>query len=218
MATSRPVVRAWHRHSAYVLLIAAIVLSSLFPDPVLAEDKPAASKLEYRGFTVDVTVLQNNANAAAVEASVKHQIDIVADSGVKPDILKFFREQEIILKAGVASHGRFDAKAKGVSIEDTVEPPQRPIVLHELLHAYHYYVLPQGPKNPDILKFYGRAKSAKLYPANEYLMKNPFEFFAVTGSLYLWGNVDREPHTRDKLKAAQPIYYAWLGRLFGVQK
>jgi hypothetical protein len=44
------------------------------------------------------------------------------------------------------------------------------------------------------------------------------EFFAVTASLYLWGNVDCETHTREKLKAKQPIYYAWLGELFGVKK
>ena len=44
------------------------------------------------------------------------------------------------------------------------------------------------------------------------------EFFAVTASLYLWGNVDRPPNTREKLKAAQPVYYAWLGQLFGVAK
>jgi hypothetical protein len=35
--------------AAHVLLIAAIVLSSLLSDPVLAEDKPAAGKLAYRG-------------------------------------------------------------------------------------------------------------------------------------------------------------------------
>jgi hypothetical protein len=44
------------------------------------------------------------------------------------------------------------------------------------------------------------------------------EFFAVTGSLYLWGNVDRSPHTRENLRAKQPVYYKWLGELFGVQK
>jgi len=51
-----------------------------------------------------------------------------------------------------------------------------------------------------------------------YVLKNVQEFFAITASLYLWGNVDRPPATRDKLKAAQPVYYAWLGQLFGVAK
>jgi hypothetical protein len=44
------------------------------------------------------------------------------------------------------------------------------------------------------------------------------EFFAVTASLYLWGNVDRPPNTRAVLRARQPVYYRWLGDEFGVQK
>jgi hypothetical protein len=44
------------------------------------------------------------------------------------------------------------------------------------------------------------------------------EFFAVTGSLYLSGHVDRPPGNRETLRAAQPRYYAWLAQLFGVAK
>ncbi len=36
--------------------------------------------------------------------------------------------------------------------------------------------------------------------------------------VYLWGNVDRPAHTRDKLMVAQPVYHAWLGQRFGVAK
>jgi hypothetical protein len=97
-------------------------------------------------------------------------------------------------------------------------PPQRPIVLHELLHAFHNYVLPGGVNNPDVLLYYSRARNSQLYPANEYVLKNAKEFFAVTASLYLWGNVDREPHNRETLRERQPFYYQWLGRLFAVQK
>jgi hypothetical protein len=50
------------------------------------------------------------------------------------------------------------------------------------------------------------------------MLKNVSEFFAMTGSAYLWGNVGWAPHTRVNLKAKQPIYYEWLGKLFGVQK
>jgi hypothetical protein len=56
--------------------------------------------------------------------------------------------------------------------------------------------------------FYNRAKDDHLYPASEthsgnsvstYLLTNEREFFAVTASLYLWGNVDREPYNRERL-------------------
>jgi hypothetical protein len=40
----------------------------------------------------------------------------------------------------------------------------------------------------------------------------------MTASAYLWRKVDGEPRTRTTLKAKQPIYYEWLGKLFGVQK
>jgi hypothetical protein len=63
-----------------------------------------------------------------------------------------------------------------------------------------------------------RERSDRLYPADAYVMKNVQEFFALTKSLYLWGNVDRPPHNRATLRDRQPVYYRWLGDLFGVQK
>jgi hypothetical protein len=41
---------------------------------------------------------------------------------------------------------------------------------------------------------------------------------AGKSSLYLWGNVDRPPPNRATLRDRQPVYYRWLGDLFGVQK
>ncbi len=75
-----------------------------------------------------------------------------------------------------------------------------------------------GTRNQDILLYFNHAKDARLYPANEYLLRNQMEFFAVTASLYLWGHVSRVPFTRENLKNKQPYYYDWLGQLFGVRK
>jgi len=92
-----------------------------------------------------------------------------------------------------------------------------PILLHELLHALHYLYLPDRGRNPDVLRFYQNAQKGQVYPANEYVMSNVGEFFAVTASLYLWGKVARSPNNRETLRAKQPYYYAWLGELFGVK-
>ena len=73
-------------------------------------------------------------------------------------------------------------------------------------------------RNTEILTYYERAQNVGAYQADAYVLKNVQEFFAVTASLYLWGNVDRPPRTRANLKAAQPVYYAWLGQQFGVVK
>jgi hypothetical protein len=172
----------------------------------------------YRGFALDVSAVSNFAN---IENSVEHQLDIVADSGVKPEIEGFFRAQKFAFRPGLIEErhtpGVFDPEI-GIELDAVMMAPQKPIVLHELLHAFHAYILPGGIKNPDVLFHYNRAMNSHLYPANEYVLKNAKEFFAVTASLYLWGNVDREPHTRENLRARQPSYYQWLGQLFGTEK
>jgi hypothetical protein len=197
-----------------MICVAALLLSAA---SAFAANDSADGKLNYRGFVADMSAVRSAANFTAIESALKHQIDIVADCGAKPEILSFFRSQEIVLKSGAADGGgHFSSNLKGVTVDAVVQPQQKPIVLHELLHAYHFYMLPDGMKNSDVLRFYGRAKDGPLYPASEthnggrvptYLLTNEREFFAVTASLYLWGNVDREPYNRERLKMLQPVYY-----------
>jgi len=188
-------------------------------NPVRQASDVVNGTFTYRGFMVDMSAVQNSEVFDALVNSIKHQIDITADCGAKPEVLSFFRNQKVVVQKNTHGHGGlFNPNNPGVSVEPNVQPPQKPILLHELLHAYHFRVLPGRFQNPDVLKFYNRAKQYKLYPENEYLMTNVKEYFAVTASLYLWGNVDREPHTRENLKSKQPVYYKWLGELFGVTK
>ncbi len=199
------------------ILSFTFAVSAVFTVPAFAADGITDGKLNYRGFVVEISAVQNASNFAAIEASVKHQIDIVADCGAKQEILTFFRRHLITLDPNIfGDDGRFNEN--GVAISSSPESAEKPILLHELLHAYHEQVMPMGEQNPDILLYYNRARSYQLYPLNEYLLTNQKEFFAVTASLYLWGHVSREPFTRENLKTRQPYYYAWLGRQFGVQK
>jgi hypothetical protein len=89
----------------------------------------------------------------------------------------------------------------------------RPVMLHELLHAYHNLVMPQGYRNAGILMHYNAAKAGKLYPAGAYLLTNVREFFAVTASVFLHG--DDGAITRVMIKEKQPDYYHYLVWLFG---
>ncbi|WP_159011380.1 hypothetical protein [Bradyrhizobium sp. S69] len=91
---------------------------------------------------------------------------------------------------------------------------QNPVILHELLHAFHNRLMPQGFQNPGILVHYNLAKSKQFYPADAYVMTDQKEFFAVTASVFLYGKDDKEPFTREKLKAKQPDYYKYLVGLF----
>jgi len=161
-------------------------------------------------------------NKAAIEAATKKQLDIVADCGVKGDVLEFFRKQPIKVTpqqtSGHDNGGGSFTQAGGVQINPDPRPTERPIVLHELLHAFHAHYLPRGVDNPDVIQFYTNAVRGELYPRTEYLMSNKAEFFAVTASVYLAGFVARIPNNRETLRARQPVYYKWLGELFGVAK
>lgn len=90
---------------------------------------------------------------------------------------------------------------------------QRPAMLHELLHAYHNRMLPRGFKNVGILLHYNHAKDGQLFPAEAYLMTNEREFFAVTASVFLYGNDG--PITRSNIREKQPDYYNYLVYVFG---
>jgi hypothetical protein len=203
-----------HRSPCLAFVLSALLLA-FSPAAALAEALDRV--LTYRGFTVDTTLLKAAPNRNAVETSLKKQIDIVADCEAKPEIMAFFRSQTMKLKwDGEDGGGRFTSA--GIEIDAKPQPPEKPIVLHELLHAMHGRYLPGGFKNADVDRFYNNAVRGQVYPKGEYVLKNNREFYAVTASLYLWGYVARAPNNRETLRAKQPYYYTWLGELFGVTK
>ena len=210
------------RREQILYLAGAVAVLVILAAPAFAQGDIANGKIVYRGFTVDVSAVQGAPNFAAIESAVKHQLDIVADCGAKQEIIDFFRGRRIFLVHGLNGTPGLFTPGHGVDIEAGVLPQQQPIILHELLHAFHFLYLPQGYQNADILRFYNNAVQGQRYPAakpgDKYVLSNAREFFAVTASLYLWGNVDRQPHTRANLKTSQPVYYDWLAQLFDVQK
>jgi hypothetical protein len=91
-----------------------------------------------------------------------------------------------------------------------------PVLLHELLHAYHGKLMPQGFDNLGIRAYHSDAMSKQVFGKEEYAMKNHKEFFAVTASIFLAGKESmHEPKTRAQLKEKLPKYYKYLVELFG---
>lgn len=91
-----------------------------------------------------------------------------------------------------------------------------PVILHELLHAYHAKLMGGGLENLGVKAMYAQAVSKNVFPKDEYAMTNPQEFFAVTASVFLAGKGSlHEPHTRAQLKEKMPKYYKFLVELFG---
>jgi hypothetical protein len=88
----------------------------------------------------------------------------------------------------------------------------RPILLHELLHAYHDRILPGGYANEAAMSWFKQASAQQLYPADEYMMTNEREFFAVTASVFLAG--DDGGLVRADIRKIQPDYYTYLKWLF----
>ena len=80
----------------------------------------------------------------------------------------------------------------------------KPVLLHELLHAYHDQRIPGGFDNPDIIRFYKQAKGVKAYVATSH-MSNVKEFFACSGTSYLFGVTAQERSIREKVRDNQPL-------------
>lgn len=91
-----------------------------------------------------------------------------------------------------------------------------PVMLHELLHAYHHKLMGSGFDNLGIKAMYAKAVSQNAFPKDDYVMSNAHEFFAVTASVFLAGKgAISEPKTRAALKEKMPKYYKFLVELFG---
>jgi hypothetical protein len=106
-----------------------------------------------------------------------------------------------------------DAKLGLIEIRSSRLDVQRPVVLHEMLHAYQSNMISHGAQNPDILFYYKKAKDDHAYPDDAYALTNEREFFAVTASVFLFGKDG--PLTRSNLKEKQPDYFKYLVWVFG---
>lgn len=169
---------------------------------------------DYRGFHVDLSAARGTMPDAKMTVAVKRQIDIVDKIGLKPQVVAFMRTIKVRAnpkqtRTGPGHYGR----AAGIDLRMPLLEPEKPILLHELLHAYHDQQLPAGFANADVERFYERGKTAG-WPVDSYMMSNSHEFFATTASVYLFGDIPRPPESRKQLRTKQPQYYQWLADLF----
>jgi hypothetical protein len=133
-------------------------------------------------------------------------------------------------------HGRDPAMVKSVEFTDVknfeAESHRMPnFTLHELAHAYHDRVIPDGFDNQEIQEAFQRAKAGKSYDKVErwfgngrtntferaYAMTSPQEYFAESSEAYFSRN-DFFPFTRDQLKQHDPEMEQLLGRLWTGEK
>jgi len=174
---------------------------------------------KYRGFTLDESQVARLPNLEEIRAATRQQIDIVCAVGLPPEILKFFQGVPFVFVPAESIRGRtpglYSSRDRTVKVTSrilTIGP--RPVLLHELLHAYHHQRLPQGVRNSAILGFYKAARDGR-FAAKSHMMQNPAEFFACAATTYLFGVTAQEPFKRATLRERQPELFAHLQKLFG---
>ncbi|MGV3662485.1 MAG: hypothetical protein ACO1TE_20035 [Prosthecobacter sp.] len=193
-----------------LLTLVFMVLTST----LVAQDK--ATLLQHHGFVINLTRIEGSEKTETVLAAVKRQIEIVETVGLAEETLKFFRSVPILLlPASTGTPGLYSKRNKRVSLKHVDLAPNKPILLHEFLHAYHDQILADGHQNADVLHFYEMALQRYRMSKSEYFLSNEKEFFAVTASIYLHGSIKRAPFDRKTIQTTQPLYWKFLEGLFG---
>lgn len=182
----------------------------------------AAEKTFYRGFTIDESALRkmDDVELERVRAATREQIDIVCAVGLPEDILKFFQRvtfQLVKAESKVAlSPGFYSMRTKKVEVTSRiVSVGHKPVLLHELLHAYHDQRVKGGYGNREILGFYAEGQRLAGFARTSHMLKNEKEYFACAGTTYLFGVTAQEPFQREKLAELQPKFSEYLKALFG---
>jgi hypothetical protein len=183
------------------------------PEARATNTAPAPRTMEMGGFVID----RHRVSAAdwpALERKLQRQIEIVASVGLPDDVLAFFRRIPIEIDPAQNGNGGTYQQRK-VILPDEPIPENRPVLLHELLHAYHYEVL--GNVEPIRQAHRQALQSEKLGGRHRgaHFLANHAEYFAVVASIYLFGVIQQPPFNCRTLAAEQPEFLAYLARLFG---
>lgn len=199
----------------WILFLASLWLT-------MTSSAPAGSvppdTLQIHGFTVEYGKVGLK-KLQRMQPSLEHQMDIVEQSGVPPATLEFFKTVPVVmvpkLDTGFGHAGRDETGRQIVEMKAEKLPADRPILLHELLHAYHGVKL--GP-TPMIRDSYRQALQSGIY--NRYrkahFLEAPNEYFAVIGSIFLYGKrIDQPPFDCALTAKYQPQFIQFLTEQFG---
>jgi hypothetical protein len=158
---------------------------------------------------------QGGEQTPAIANSLAAQIALVKALKVSEEARDFFASQVITVDLQPGTKTR--AGPRGVFFAREVSPPENPVLLHELIHRWQLLKMPGGQRNPDVLRFYAAEKASGHWPAQAYMLTNPFEFFAMMASVVLHGVAARPPFRRENVKAKAPEVYAFVVREFGLR-
>ncbi len=200
---------------AWILLLSSLSLATWSAVPA---DSVPSDTLQLHGFTVEYGKV-GLAKLQHMQPSLEHQMEIVEQSGVPAATLEFFKSVPVVmvrdLETGFGHAGRDEAGRQIVELKAEKLPGDRPILLHELLHAYHGEKL--GP-TPMIRDSYRQAVQSGVYKryAKAHFLEAPNEYFAVIGSIFLYGKrIDQPPFDCALTAKYQPQFIQFLTEQFG---
>lgn len=179
--------------------------------PAVAQPGYGQRTFVYRGYSIDMSAIPPGPQAMALRRAAMQQVDIVARAPLQPQMARWLTRVPVKIMPGRGpSPGRYIDQPMLVRL--WLRPDDdRPLLLHELMHAVHNRLLPGRLNNPYVIRFYRVAQQRGYWPG-QYVMRDRKEYFAVTASLMLNGTVDRPPNDRATLERMQPLYAQWLRR------
>jgi hypothetical protein len=174
--------------------------------------------IQIHGFAVEYAKVGLK-NLQRMQPSLEHQMEIVEQTGVPIATLEFFESVPVVLVAqldtGFGHSRRDEAGRQIVELLGAKLPSDRPILLHEFLHAYHFVKLGQTPMIRDSYRQAVQSGFYKQY-AKAHFLESPKEYFAVIGSIFLYGKrIDQPPFDCKLIAKHQPQFIEFLTEQFG---
>lgn len=178
----------------------------------------AAASWEYSGWRFDTSGAKGALSPELIQ-SFQRQIDMVEGLKIKPEIKRFWRGLTAYVEPTTrGGPGAYSDIRRRMELSMTPQPKDNPVLLHELIHAWHDQQLSGGFRNPMVRKLFTDAEKSRQFPPQSYMMENPVEFIAMCASVVLWGKAARPPFERANVKAKLPQAYAFIVEEFGFKE
>jgi hypothetical protein len=197
-----------------VLALAALLFYGQSP-PLASGASPTALSID--GFLVEMGELSAD-QERIVMPSLRTQVSIVNTVGLPESVLEFMRSVPIVIEATAIPVGGQYKLSDGrwiVALPPEAIPSTRPVLLHELLHAFHLRVL--GQKTEILNNYQAAIQSEEIggrYRGSHFL-QDQREFFAIASTVYLFRKIKQPPYNCSGLRRELPDFLSFLGTIFG---
>lgn len=162
-------------------------------------------------FTID---WQGAAPDPAVRARLHRHIAMVRASPVRADVLAFWAAEVIHVQTRPGEPSRAGGR---LFITRDPFPDDDPVLLHELIHRWHFARLARTPRVQPLRDAFAAERAAPHWPDGAYMYRNIGEYLAMCASVAIHGGAARPPFTRDQVRAKLPATWDFIVTEFGLR-